>query len=45
MAEAVRWSLATELVSETELRHYFPGSEVWRERVLGMTKSLVAIAP
>ena len=44
MAEAVRWSLATELVSETELRHYFPGSEIWRERVLGMTKSLVAIA-
>lgn len=44
MAEAVRWSLATELVSETELRHYFPRSAVWRERVLGMTKSLVAIA-
>jgi hypothetical protein len=44
MAEAVRWTLATELVSQTELRHYFPGSAIWRERVLGMTKSLVAVA-
>jgi hypothetical protein len=42
--DAVRWSLATELVSATELRHYFPGSAIWRERVLGVTKSLVAIA-
>jgi hypothetical protein len=42
-AEAVGWALATELISETELRHYFPASTVWRERVLGVTKSLVAV--
>lgn len=41
--EAVSFTLRTEMVSETELRHYFPSSEVWRERVLGLTKSLVAI--
>jgi hypothetical protein len=41
--EAVGWTLATELISETELRHYFPASTIWRERVLGMTKSLVAV--
>jgi hypothetical protein len=42
--EAVRWVLATELVSVTEMRHYFPASEIWHERFLGMTKSLVAVA-
>jgi hypothetical protein len=42
-AEAVGWALATELISETELRHYFPASTIWRERVLGVTKSLVAV--
>ena len=42
--QAVRWVLATELVSVTELRHYFPASEIWRERFVGLTKSLVAVA-
>lgn len=41
--EAVTVTLRTEMVSETEMRHYFPTSEIWRERVLGLPKSLVAI--
>jgi hypothetical protein len=36
--------LSIEMLSETELRYYFPHSEIWRERVLGIAKSLVAIA-
>ena len=44
LREAVRWSLATELLSFTELRHYFPSSQIQRERVLGLTKSLIATA-
>ncbi|WP_054055928.1 hypothetical protein [Alloactinosynnema sp. L-07] len=35
--------LATDLVSATEMRHLFPGSEIWRERAAGLPKSLVAI--
>lgn len=35
--------LATELVSACELRLLFPGSRLWRERVAGLTKSLVAV--
>lgn len=42
--QAVRWVLATELVSITEMRHYFPASAIWHERFLGLTKSLVAVA-
>lgn len=32
-----------ELVGVTELRHYFPRSEIWRERAFGLTKSIVAV--
>lgn len=35
--------LETELLSATEMGFYFPDSTIWRERVLGTTKSLVAI--
>jgi len=35
--------LETELLSATEMSFYFPDSTIWRERVLGTTKSLVAI--
>jgi len=35
--------LGTELLSGTEMSFYFPESTIWRERVLGITKSLVAI--
>lgn len=32
-----------ELLDVTEMRQYFPDSEIWRERVAGLTKSLVAV--
>ena len=38
--QAVLW---TELVSITEMREYFPASTILRERVLGITKSLIAL--
>lgn len=38
--EAVLW---TELVSITEMRDYFPSSTIMHERVLGLTKSLIAV--
>jgi hypothetical protein len=31
-----------ELLTPRQMRHYFPDGQVWRERVLGMTKSVVA---
>jgi hypothetical protein len=33
----------TELLSRTEMRHYFPDSALLSERVLGLTKSLIAV--
>lgn len=41
--EAVDRALATELLSRTAMRFYFPASEIWRERMFGLTKSLVAL--
>ena len=38
--EEVLW---TELIGEHELRAYFPDSEVFRERVCGLTKSITAV--
>ncbi len=35
--------LTIEYLTASELAHYFPGSEIWRERLGGLTKSLVAI--
>lgn len=35
--------LDIELVGMAQMRHYFPQSEILRERVLGLTKSLIAI--
>lgn len=35
--------LWTDLIGITELRHYLPDSEVLRERVAGMTKSIIAV--
>lgn len=37
----VQW---TELIGVAELRAYFPGSRVLRERAFGVTKSIVAVA-
>ncbi|MFD7077406.1 hypothetical protein ACFV9G_24570 [Nocardioides sp. NPDC059952] len=36
----VQW---TELVGRTEMRSYFPDSEVLSERLLGLTKSMIAV--
>lgn len=35
--------LTIEFLTELEMGHYFPESEIWRERFGGMTKSLVAV--
>lgn len=32
-----------ELIDATQMRGYFPRSTIWRERFLGITKSLVAV--
>ncbi len=37
---AVLW---TELLDVTQMRHYFPDSTIRRERIVGLTKSLVAL--
>lgn len=42
-AEASELVASTELISATEMRVYFPTSEIWFERILGIPKSLVAI--
>lgn len=41
-ASAVADVSRVELLTVTEMRHLFPGSEIWHERVAGLTKSLVA---
>jgi hypothetical protein len=43
-AEAADLVASTELISATEMRTYFPTSEIWFERVAGIPKSLVAIS-
>ena len=42
--QALRDVLEVELVSKTEMKYYFPSSEVLKERVLGLTKSIIAVA-
>lgn len=42
-SEALRGVLSVELVSRTEMRHYFPGSAIRSERVAGLAKSLIAV--
>jgi hypothetical protein len=39
---AVADALSVELLSKTEMRYYFPDSQLLEERVVGITKSLVA---
>lgn len=41
--EALRSALDVELLSATEMHMYFPDAELRRERVLGLTKSLIAV--
>jgi hypothetical protein len=42
-ADAVQEVLRIDLLSATEMRHCFPTSEIRRERVCGLTKSLIAV--
>lgn len=41
---ALRSVLEIELLSKTELQFYFPTSRILREQVLGMSKSIIAVA-
>lgn len=41
--QAVNDCLNTELLSLTEMRFLFANSEIWKERFMGLTKSIVAI--
>ena len=43
-AQALRDVLEVELLSQTEMNYYFPHSDIVKERVLGLTKSIVAVA-
>lgn len=43
MHEAVQRVLQIELLSTAEIRHLFPDSTLHRERMAGMTKSIVAV--
>lgn len=40
---ALEQVLTIELISTTELQHLFPDATVWHERLLGMSKSIVAV--
>jgi hypothetical protein len=35
--------LWVDLLSITDMRHYFPDATMLRERVLGITKSIIAV--
>jgi hypothetical protein len=43
MAKAAEFVASVELISSTEMRMYFPASEIWFERIAGIPKSVVAI--
>jgi hypothetical protein len=42
-AKASEFVASVELISSTEMRMYFPASEIWFERIAGIPKSVVAI--
>jgi hypothetical protein len=42
-ANAAELVASVELISATEMRMYFPDSEIWFERIAGLPKSLVSI--
>jgi len=41
--DALAQVLTIDLVSTAELRHLFPGSDIWHERLGGLSKSIVAV--
>jgi hypothetical protein len=41
--DGVRAALRTELLSRTEMTFYFPNSQLWHEKMMGMVKSLIAV--
>jgi hypothetical protein len=41
--DAVAAALEIELLSATEMRHYFPDADLWHERFAALTKSLVSV--
>lgn len=41
--DSVRRTMQVEILSRTEMRYYFPDSEIRDERALGLTKSLIAV--
>jgi len=41
--QAVSDALSVELLSITDLRHYFPDAKIVRERFAGLVKSIVAL--
>jgi hypothetical protein len=43
LRDALDGVLWTELVDRTQMRYYFPDSTIVSERILGLTKSLIAI--
>lgn len=43
LTTVVEGVLEIELLSATEMHHYFPSSELLKERLMGFTKSLVAV--
>jgi hypothetical protein len=43
VAEAVENAASVELLSLTEMRFYFPSSQIWYERIGGLVKSVTAI--
>ena len=42
-AEALNSAMWVELVDRTQMRHYFPDATLRAERLLGLTKALIAI--
>jgi hypothetical protein len=40
---AIDAALGVQLLSKTEMQHYFPDSEIWDERSAGLVKSLIAV--
>lgn len=42
-ADVIEAVLSIELLSATEVEHYFPDSEILREGLVGVTKSFIAV--